>query len=194
MPDTLSTHRPPVLLLINGAPGTGKTTLSQMLRTQLQLPLIHRDTIKELMFDCLGWHDRQWSKKIGITSYKVLYYLLEQFLQTQHSVIVESNFDPAYDGPQMAHLQATYGYTLVQILCTTDPAILVKRLHGRRTSGERHPGHADHEELASLTPTDITGSLPPLPVNGPVIYVDTTDTQRIEMASLIAQLKVWINP
>ena len=52
----------PRLLIVNGLPGSGKTTLSRELAPRLGLPLISKDDIKELLFDQLGWSDREHSK------------------------------------------------------------------------------------------------------------------------------------
>ena len=55
----------PRLLIVNGLPGSGKTTLSRELAPRLGLPLISKDDIKELLFDQLGWSDREQSKRFG---------------------------------------------------------------------------------------------------------------------------------
>lgn len=42
-----------MIVLVNGAPGSGKTTLASPLGRMLGLPLIAKDTIKEAMADVL---------------------------------------------------------------------------------------------------------------------------------------------
>ena len=44
----------PMLLVVTGLPCTGKTTLGKYLASQLKLPFIHKDGIKETLFDLLG--------------------------------------------------------------------------------------------------------------------------------------------
>ena len=39
----------PLLVVISGAPGSGKTALSRRLAPELKLPLISKDTIKEVL-------------------------------------------------------------------------------------------------------------------------------------------------
>jgi shikimate kinase len=47
------------LIIISGLPCTGKTTLGRKLAQDLSLPLICRDSIKESLFDSLGYSDRE---------------------------------------------------------------------------------------------------------------------------------------
>jgi adenylate kinase family enzyme len=63
-----------LMILISGLPCTGKTTLARKIAQKFRLPLISRDDIKESLFDSLGWHDREWSKQLGVASYQLLYY------------------------------------------------------------------------------------------------------------------------
>jgi adenylylsulfate kinase-like enzyme len=53
----------PTLIIVTGHPATGKTTLSRALASGLRLPLLSKDTFKELMFDGLvgsGMVTKRW--------------------------------------------------------------------------------------------------------------------------------------
>ena len=53
--ERLETTRPPQgFVLVGGWPGSGKTTLSRALATELDLPLLSKDEIKEALFASLG--------------------------------------------------------------------------------------------------------------------------------------------
>lgn len=49
-----------LMVIITGAPDTGKTTLSKNLTKKLNLPVINKDEIKDLLFDDLGIKDNEW--------------------------------------------------------------------------------------------------------------------------------------
>ncbi len=86
------TMHKPFIIIVTGAPCTGKTTLAQWLADQLHLPLLCKDAIKELLFDELGWSDRAWSRKLGKASITLLFSLIEVQLRAGQSFIAESNF------------------------------------------------------------------------------------------------------
>jgi len=71
-----------VVVLVNGLPGAGKTTLARQLAQLLKLPLLAKDDIKETMADILGsdptgaHSSRGWSQSLGAASIEVMWTLL----------------------------------------------------------------------------------------------------------------------
>ena len=115
------------LIIITGLPGTGKTTLGKKLAEGLKLPFICKDDIKELLFNGLGWQDREWSKKIGGSSYDLLYYITESLLKAEKSLIIETNFNPKFANQKFLDLKEKYDFVPLQIRCITDGEILLER-------------------------------------------------------------------
>jgi predicted kinase len=178
-----------LLIIVTGPSATGKTLLSQHLAVALDLPVINRDMIKEILFDTLGWRDRAWSKSLGIASYQLLYYCLDLLLSTSHSCIVESNFDITFDTAKLQALIQKYQVTPLQILCRAEPAVLVERFRQRISAGERHPGHVDHLEAAELDSTTVRGWSEPLALEGDLIEFDTSNLETIDYNRLVAQIR-----
>jgi predicted kinase len=174
-----------LLVIVLGAPGAGKTTLARRLAAALDLPLLVRDDLKEILFETLGWSDRAWSRKLGGASWHLVHYMLEQFLAAGQSVIVESNFGRGPDDAErFAALQEQYGCRTVQVLCEADAAILYKRFKRRAESGERHPGHVDHVLLDEFERLCYAGRWEPLPIAGEVVRVDTSDFAAVDVATI----------
>src|SRR5262249_17077234 len=152
------------------------------------MPFLYKDGIKETLFDTLGWSDREWSRKLGIATYALLFHLLEMELAAGRSLVVESNFDAERAGPSFLALHKRYGFRPVQICCFADGGILLERCRSRATSDERHPGHDDLAHMAELEPVLLRGRLDPLPFDGPIIEVDTTDFAQVDTEAILREV------
>ncbi|BAZ10768.1 cytidylate kinase [Calothrix sp. NIES-4071] len=180
------------VIIISGLPCTGKTTLGRKLAQDLSLPLICRDSIKESLFDSLGWSDREWSKKLGIASYDLLYHFIDSLVSKNISLIVESNFKAAFDTEKYRKLQNQYGLKLIQIHCHTKGEVLLKRFKERSESGERHPGHVDHLNYEEFRATLLKGGYEILDVESTNFQVDTTDFNQVNYTYLFETLQLLL--
>jgi predicted kinase len=177
------------LIIISGPPGSGKTTLGKRIAKELNLPIVHKDGIKEILFDKLGWSDRAWSRKLGIATYALLYYFIETQLSAGRSCIVESNFHAEYDTEQFLALKAKYDFEPLQICCVADGEALFQRFKERAASGERHPGHVETLNLEEFKPLLLRGRDEVMDIGGTIIEVDTTDFDKVDYEGLVERVR-----
>ena len=130
-----------LMIIVTGTSATGKTILSNKLASRFNLPLINKDEIKELLFDCLGIKDEEWSVQLGVASFELSYLFVEKLCQTGKSFIVEGNFEDKFATKIFSDLKAKYNYKILQLYCHASEGILYKRYIERDNSGKRHPGH-----------------------------------------------------
>lgn len=64
-------------MIVTGPPASAKSTLAEKIADALRMPLLSKDSIKEKLFDTLGWDDRSWSERLDDVAYAVLFYYLE---------------------------------------------------------------------------------------------------------------------
>jgi predicted kinase len=177
----------PLVIVISGLPCTGKTTLGKRIAREFSLPFFAKDGFKERLFDELGWSDRAWSKKLGLASYKLLFYALETQLEVGCSNIVEANFYPEFHSQILNNFKQQYGCEFFQIHCHAQPEVLLERFRARWESGSRHPGHADNVTLPEME--QLVYQKPfRLELVGTTWNLDTSNLENLETASLFAAL------
>src|SRR3954464_3018370 len=109
-----------LVIIVTRPPGSGKTTLGRRVAEEFRLPFIHKDGIKELLFDTLGWSDREWSKRLGAASYELLFHILEAQLKAGASFVVEANFHVALHEERFNTLRGSYNFVPFQVMCYAD--------------------------------------------------------------------------
>src|SRR5262245_42353764 len=186
---------PPLLIIISGPPCSGKTVLGDWLAHAFKLPLFHRDSFKELLFDSLGWSDLEWSQRLGGASYALLYHAAEALLRAERSVIVESNFDPHYDTQRLRDLAARHPFLPLQLRCMAEGAVLFERFKQRVASGKRHPGHLDLLNIPVYEPIVWEGPNKRddfLDIGGERIDVDTSNFAAVDYRQILALVRAAI--
>src|SRR3954454_21639010 len=183
----------PLVVIVSGPPGTGKTTLGRRIAGEFRPPFLYKDGIKESLFDTLGWRDRDWSRTLGRATMELLYLWVETELAAGRWCVVVSNFHPEFGTPRFRALRARYGFTPFQIQCRTDGAVLVARYQARAVSAARHPGHVDQHNFAALEPHLRRGFYDDLDLGGSVVHLDTTDFAAIDYAALFAAIRAALD-
>ena len=174
----------PFLIVVSGAPASGKTTMATELSRRIGMPLFYRDWFKEHLFDSLGIGNRDWSRQLGSASYELLYGAADRLLSRGVSVIIESNFRPRA-AEILMQLAAQHQAEIREVFCTADPAVIYERFEAR-ARGDRHPGHIDLVNLESLQKDLASGAFQPLFPTA--IVVDTTDFSTINYEELTRKI------
>lgn len=129
----------PTLILVNGAPGAGKSTLARRYVDDHPLALLL--DIDELRTALGSWRERTESRRLARD---LAMAMVETHLRAGHDVVI-----PQYVGrPELidglAGVAANLVATLVVVVLELDPAIAVERFHVRRRSfRERGVHHAE---------------------------------------------------
>jgi predicted kinase len=124
----------PLYVVVSGPPGSGKTTLATGTASQLRLPLIAKDLIKEALMSGLAVPDIARSKVIGRAAVEVMYAVAAA---SPVGAVLEANF---HRSVARSDIQALPGL-IVEVFCRCDREVALTRY--RERSEQRHPGHLD---------------------------------------------------
>ena len=157
------------LVIVGGAPGTGKTTLARSLGTSLGLPVITKDDVKEALATPFPTGDRDWSRQLGAAAYGALFAVAELILSAGHGLVLESNFRAGISDASLITL-ARLAPTVV-IVCRIPDALRRQRFEERAARG-RHRVHIDSAVLDEWRDDDAEFLID---IGMPRLVVDTTD-------------------
>lgn len=131
----------PTLIVVTGAPGSGKSTVAAPLAERLRLPLIAKDELKEALWEQLGPGDRDRFLAYGRATYPLMLLVARLVLRSGGSAVLEANFTPDLAAPDLEALRDETPFRFVQVLCLADPAICIARYRERAETDARHPMH-----------------------------------------------------
>jgi len=177
------------IVLINGQPGVGKTTLAAKLARDLPMPLMGKDMLKEFFFDQLEVTGREDSRVLGGAVSEMLYILAEAYLAADKTLILENAFYAEFARPRFSDLLEKYPAECLELYCFTDPMTRRQRFETRIASGERHSGHAD--TVNDHSDEELAERYAPLQI-GNMIRVDTTHFGETEYDVLLTKIRALL--
>jgi predicted kinase len=162
----------PLLVVVSGAPASGKTTVAEELARRLRIPIISKDTFKETLYDTIGSGD-DLEPAIERAGLALLFSVVEMQLAAGVSVVAESNFDASSDLEPLRRLCREHAVRPVQVYCTRPREQLLAEFVERIEEGRRHPGHGDEPENVEEVRAKLdAGAWDPLDLPGELIEVD----------------------
>lgn len=174
------------LILVNGLPGVGKTTLAAKLQADLGLPALGKDMLKEFLFDTIGIGGKDDSRLIGKAVSEMMYVLAADYAAAGRSIILESAYFAEFARPAFQQIVHAHRARIIEVYCSLDPAERRRRFNARNASGQRHPGHTDGDLPADEPePLEVYA---PIGI-GTVIRLDTGQFGDAEYAQLLHTLQ-----
>ncbi len=177
----------PPLVIVTGAPGTGKTVLATRLSRELGLPLLTKDTIKEAMMDALPVPDREASMHLGAAVFRVLFTISQSLLDAGVGIVLEGPFTHPHADAPLRELGLHARSALIQCLAPIE--LELQRYRERYESGLRHPGHFDAIVLEGLAARIQAGEFEAPSIDVPALVVDTRDGYSPSLDEIVAALE-----
>lgn len=132
-----------LVVLVNGLPGSGKTTLAGSLADALELPMVSKDVIKETLADVLGepppgCTPLQWSRMLGAAAGETMWTLLTG---VRRGAVLESPWLTPLRPVVAAGLDRAGVDVVHEVWCQV-PVVVARRRYEARADG-RHAIHDD---------------------------------------------------
>lgn len=129
------------LIIVCGLPGSGKTTLARELSRELNIVCLHKDCIKEKIFEIRKGKSLDESKAIGAETMRLFFHLAEDQVKNGVDVIIESPLSFPEDYEKFRQWEVNYGTKIYSIICSID----IEERGRRFALRERHYAHFDKE-------------------------------------------------
>lgn len=180
----------PCLILVGGAPASGKTRLAGELARVLRVPLFRKDAFKETLYDALheagvpiAGRDLEVSRRLGLAAVRLLYRVAGDIVDAGTICVVESNFHHGLSEGDLEPLLTRSDGLLIH--CEAPRSVTLERYRARDQAGERHPVHLDAERVEDLTAKLDAGDFEPLDLPWPTLRVDTADGFRPSLTEIV---------
>jgi predicted kinase len=185
------TVQKPLLIIVNGMPGSGKTTLARRLAQDTGILEFSKDDLKEFIFDQLGVGDREWSIAVGRASSEMLYAFADGMLSSGKDLILENAYYHSFAAPKLREITQRYDVRCLEVYCQLDSDERRRRFVARIESGKRHPGHADTIDYDVSNEEADRKKYAPLSV-GQLLTVDTDDFDDEEYNVFLHKIREFI--
>lgn len=124
------------IIVITGTLASGKSTYAKILSEKLNLLLLTKDQIKEILGDDIGFKNREENLLLSKATMDIIFYVLTRAVKSNTNLILEANFHQE----EIDYLKNLQEDILV-LNIDADEKILYKRFMNRIENENRHKVH-----------------------------------------------------
>jgi predicted kinase len=164
----------PTLIVVNGPPGSGKTTLAHAIARAVGCPAICRDEIKEGMVHATGEFVAAPGDELTMRTLPAFFGVLKLLVDTGVTTVAEAAFQ---DQVWRAGLEPLHGLARMRIVhCVVAPDVALARIR-----------HRAHDPVRRAHPDGpLPGRFERFSSDAPQLEVDTTDGYQPGLDQIVA--------
>jgi predicted kinase len=176
--------RNPILVVVSGPPGAGKTTLAHLLARRIGCPAICRDEIKEGMVHATGNFVAAPSDELNLRTLPTFFQVLELLLGAGVTTVAEAAFQDRLWRPHLQPLRRLADIRVVHCQVTVETASA--RIQRRQAENPTRRAHADTHLINQQARGAGHDGFQRVRLDVPEIEVDTSDGYRPTLDEIVA--------
>lgn len=182
------------LILIAGASAAGKSRYAKHFGNAFPIPVISKDSVKEVMHDGLQFHATtvEQTQYYGACAYKLLFYFAECLMKSGVDLCLESSFTNQSKDVMLSLLR-TYHYESLTVFLNAPLEILHQRFIQREKTEERHPGlsHGIYHDFETYE--KVAAQQTEFDLGDKRLEVDVSDWDKVDYGTIDLKIEEFIN-
>ena len=178
------------IIFVSGLLAAGKTTFSEYLSNELNVLLINKDYVKEILCETIGFNNREENLKLSTATHELMRHVTANSMKIDLPIILESNFNPG-DAKHFKSEMQKYGYKPITVILTGDKAVLYERFMERWEN--RHWAHKSFNAYSDDFKNDFMNQQEGwerFDVGGEKLIIDTTNFNDVRYDDVVAKIKI----
>lgn len=183
-----------MIIIIQGKPAAGKSTLATQLSKELGLPHVSADNIAEWAFDAAGDQAATMGNIFSHLGYDLMFDITGELAKGSGSFIVEGCFNPEFAGRRMLKALGSSKHSVIEIFVTAEDEILVDRYKERTASAGRHRAHHDIEKVLRIADHLKKVQYKPMGIGCHLFEVDTSQNPEATLEIVLHHISMLAIP